>query len=386
MKKALKIIGIIFAVIMVILLLIYFFVLQYPNLKKNPKVGKWYHISGGEMKSSDGSSYRAFFKKGSENKVLIYFAGGGMSINEDTARSGEFNTKIAGIDVLANFMMNMGGLATDSDSNPLRDWTIIAFPYSTGDCHTGTNEFKYTDKDGKERILYHYGYKNYSYVMQQVMKYGGVNDPDSVIVTGYSAGAFGAAMLAEDVFTNYFPNTQSKNVLVDAALLLNDDWHSIAADVWKTPTEISDRINGNNITQDCLASLHEKYGDNVHILYDTSTRDGDMAKGQYFCDTGDGSIEATEEMGDRYQALLKEHLPELKEKTGAYLFVWDGMSWYDKPINLTAHTIIATPNVYQAFEPQGKSISEWLNDAVNGDLNDYGLDLVDKVYEKTENK
>ena len=380
MKKFLKMLGIILAVILVVGFCVYRFVLQYPNLKSDPTIGKWYHIASSEMKSSDGSSYRAFFKKGSENKVLIYFAGGGMSINEDTARSGEFNTKMAEIDKLANVMINMGGLATASEANPFSDWTIIAFPYSTGDCHTGTNEFKYTGNDGKEHILYHYGYKNYTYVMQQVMKYAGIENADTVVVTGYSAGAFGAAILADDVFSNYFPNAASKNVLVDAALLLNDDWHSIAADVWKTPTEISDRITGNNITLDCLTALHEKFGDGVHILYDTSTRDGDMAKGQYFCDTGEGSAEATEEMGDRYQALLKEQLPLLKEKAGAYLFVWDGLTWYDSPLNLTAHTIISTPYVFQTFEPQGISGAEWLRKAVNGDVKDYGLDLLDKEY------
>lgn len=38
------------------------------------------------MKSSDGSRYKALFKKGSENKALIYFAGGGVSINEETVK------------------------------------------------------------------------------------------------------------------------------------------------------------------------------------------------------------------------------------------------------------------------------------------------------------
>lgn len=41
MKKVLKIIGIILAVILIILLCVYLFVLQYPKLKKNPKEGKW---------------------------------------------------------------------------------------------------------------------------------------------------------------------------------------------------------------------------------------------------------------------------------------------------------------------------------------------------------
>lgn len=41
--------------------IIYKFVLNYPNLKSNPKIDKWYRVTNKGMKSSDGSNYRAFF-------------------------------------------------------------------------------------------------------------------------------------------------------------------------------------------------------------------------------------------------------------------------------------------------------------------------------------
>ena len=130
MKNFLKIAGIILAIILVALFLVYQFVLQYPNLKDNAKADKWYRITSSEMKSSDGRDYRAFYKIGSDNKVLVYFAGGGVSINEETARGDFYNTKVIGIDILSNFTMNMGGIATASDENPFKDWTVIAFPYA----------------------------------------------------------------------------------------------------------------------------------------------------------------------------------------------------------------------------------------------------------------
>lgn len=162
MKKVLKVIGIIFLVLFIIALFVYFFVLQYPNLKENPAVGKWYRVTSSEMKTSEGSKYRAFFKKGSKNNVMVYFAGGGVSINEETARDDTYNTKEIFIDMLANVTMNMGGLASEVEGSPFENWSIILFPYSTGDFHAGTGEFHYTDKDGKEKILYHNGYVNYT--------------------------------------------------------------------------------------------------------------------------------------------------------------------------------------------------------------------------------
>ena len=196
-------------------------------------------------------------------------------------------------------------------------------------------------------------------------------------MTGYSAGGFATALLSDDIFTNYFPNANSKNVLVDASLLLYDNWHEVATDVWQTPKEISDKLTTNNLTLDCLKSLREKYGNDIHLLFDCSTRDGDLAKVQNYLDNG--IMDVDEEKGDIFQQILKDTIPEFQE-IGVSLFIFDGISWYDDPRNLTAHTIISTPAVWLPFEQQGKSVSGWLNDAINGNLKDYGVELVDKEY------
>lgn len=377
LKTILKIVGILLLVVLIIAFCVYKFVLQYPDLKENPTVGKWYRITTSEMKDSEGGKYRAFFKKGSENNVLIYFAGGGVSINEEMARDDTYNTTEVFIDMLANVTMNMGGLASDVEGSPFENWSVILFPYATGDFHAGTGEFHYIDHDGKEKILYHNGYVNYTQTMQKVMELAGIGAPETVVVSGYSAGGFGAALLADDIFTNYFPNAESKNVLVDASLLLYDDWHTVATDIWQTPKEISDKLKSDNLTLDCLTALHEKYGDGIHLLFDSSTRDGDLAKVQNYLNTG--VMNVTEKEADIYQQILKETIPQFKE-AGVSLFIWDGVAWYDDPRNMTAHTITTTPAVWVPFEEQGQSIAGWLSDAIGGNLKDYGLDLVDKQY------
>lgn len=377
LKTIIKIMGILLLVVLIIAFCVYKFVLQYPDLKENPAVGKWYRVTTNEMKDSEGGKYRAFFKKGSENKVLIYFAGGGVSINEEMARDDTYNTTEVFIDMLANVTMNMGGLASEVEGSPFENWSMILFPYATGDFHAGTGEFHYIDQDGKEKILYHNGYVNYTQTMQKVMELVGIGAPETVVVSGYSAGGFGAALLADDIFTNYFPNTESKNVLVDASLLLYDDWHIVATDIWQTPREISDKLKSDNLTLDCLTALHEKYGDGIHLLFDSSTRDGDLAKVQHYLDTG--VLDVTEKEADIYQQILKETIPQFKE-AGVSLFIWDGIAWYDDPRNMTAHTITTTPVVWVPFEEQGQSIAGWLSDAIDGNFKDYGLDLVDKQY------
>ncbi len=378
LKKILKILGIILLILLMAAIFVWFFVLQYPNLKTDPKEEKWYRVSSSEMKDSEGGSYHALFRKGSENKVLIYFAGGGASVNEETARDDTYNTKEVSPDILANVTMNMGGLASDVDGSPFENWTIILFPYATGDFHAGTGEFTYTDSDGKEKILYHNGYINYTETMRKVVEKAGVDAPDTVVVTGYSAGGFAAALLADDIFTNYYPNASSKNVLVDASLLLNEDWHNIAVNVWHTPKSISDMLVSDNLTLDCFRALHEKYGDDIHLLFDSSTKDGDFAKMQNYFDTG--VMEVDEAATDIYQQILKETIPQFQD-AGVSLFIWDGVAWYDDSRNMTAHTIIATPAVWLPFEEQVQSIARWLTDAIDGNLKDYGIDLVHKSYD-----
>lgn len=376
-KKILKVLGIICLVLLIIAGCVVSFILTYPEIKSNPTIGKWYRVSSQEMKDSEGGSYHALFKKGSENNVMVYFAGGGVSLNEETARDDTYNTRLVKPDYLANVTMNMGGLASDVEGSPFENWTFILFPYATGDFHSGTGEFKYIDTDGKEKILYHNGYTNYSEAMRIIMGKAGIDNPDKVVVTGYSAGGFATALLADDVFTNYFPNAKSKNVLVDASLLLYDDWRKTATDVWVTPKEISDKLVSDNLTLDCLRSLREKYGDDIHLLFDCSTRDGDLAKVQNYITNG--IMDVDEEQGDIFQQILKDTIPQFQE-IGVSMFIFDGVGWYDDPRNLTAHTIIATPAVWLPFEEQGQSVAGWLSDAIDGNLKDYGTELVNKEY------
>lgn len=373
--------GIICLILLIVAVCVVKFVVNYPEIKNDPKVGKWYRVSDQAMKDSEGNRYHALFRKGSENKVMIYFAGGGVSVDEVSAREDTYNTKEVWPDYIANVTMNMGGLASDVEGSPFKDWTLILFPYATGDFHAGTGEFHYVDTDGKEKILYHNGYNNYSLAMTEIMEKAGLEDADTVLVTGYSAGGFATALLSDDIYTNYFSNAENKNVLVDASLIEYDGWKYVADNVWETPKEIADILTTNNLTLDCLRSLHEKYGDDIHLMFDCSTRDGDLAKVQHSLQNGlSMQNDVDESQGDEFQETLKRNIPLFKE-AGVSLFIFDGVAWYDDPRNLTAHTIISTPVVWLPFEEQGQSVAGWLQDAIDGDIKDYGLDLVNRSYD-----
>ena len=45
----------------------------FPKWKGEPETGKWYEVPIDEAKSSDGSEWHGIFKKGTENKVVVFF-------------------------------------------------------------------------------------------------------------------------------------------------------------------------------------------------------------------------------------------------------------------------------------------------------------------------
>ena len=233
MKKLAKIIGIIFAILIVIGIGIFVLLnktifMKHPELSGNPETGKWYDITPQDAKSSDGSSWHGLFNLGKDkNKVVVYFFGGGVSITPETSEGG---SKFYATDMTAQDFVALGGIGSDAEENPFKDWTKIVVPYASGDFHAGTGEYKYTDGNGKEKDVYHNGYNNYSLLMNEVKKYISYDDVESLLVTGFSAGGFATYLLADDVI-NYFPNTKNITVAVDSSLLIYEDWHKTATEL-----------------------------------------------------------------------------------------------------------------------------------------------------------
>lgn len=88
--KVLLIIGIVIILLAlgVFILLKLTFLKTFPKLKGKPEIGKWYEVEVDGAKSSDGSEWHGIFRKGTENKVVVYFFGGGVSITPETSEGG----------------------------------------------------------------------------------------------------------------------------------------------------------------------------------------------------------------------------------------------------------------------------------------------------------
>lgn len=342
--------------------------------------GVWFELAPEEAVTADGEPLAARMRVGTENKVLVLFYGGGISIDEYTAarpyigawidrEPGFYSTDPEGqLDTYGS----LGITSTQSD-NPFRDWTVLLVPYATGDFHIGSGEYAYTDLDGEQRVLYHHGYDNYRAILDEAVEYTGAA-PEELLIAGWSAGGYAAAILARDLMENYFPDAGHVTVCVDSSLLILDDWTAVLRDVWNAPEELVARVRSQNLIVDFLSDLYDTYGDSVTYLYIGSVRDGALAKYQAYFDVGFYSVR--NEIIPVYTNYLRGMIRQLQEKVpgiGVYLFDNLPYSWFPTLNRLTQHTLLSTRTAYWRLTA-GRSAVQWLNDAVGGKVDVLGLE------------
>jgi hypothetical protein len=120
---------------------------------------------------------------------MIYLEGGGACFNATTCAA---NASSYGASNFASFGAGEGttGLFNRSDTaNPLADWNMVYIPFCTGDVHAGNKtDATVTGVNGKQQFV---GYVNVTRaVARLVPTFPGL---DKVLLTGTSAGGFGAA-------------------------------------------------------------------------------------------------------------------------------------------------------------------------------------------------
>lgn len=145
-------------------------------------------------------AFRFWAKRGRGDGLVVFFDGGGACWDNATClRAGLRDTPRD-----ANWLYKAELLPTDdprrlqgifdlsNPENPLRDWSFVFVPYCTGDVHSGSNTITYTNPDTHQPYpIHHRGSDNFQAVLAWMRAH--VDAPDRILVTGSSAGAYGAA-------------------------------------------------------------------------------------------------------------------------------------------------------------------------------------------------
>lgn len=182
-----------------------------PVCAKDPATGKPNCRLGNKQ-------FSFYFKPGKEQKLIVYFDGGGACWDSNTCVTGQQTPVAAYVPELSKAVPSEGLFDLKNKKNPYRNWSIAVIPYCTGDIHFGSNDQDYTDFTGAVTgvpggtvTLHHRGFDNFLYVRDWLMsRYSGEDNEDDdkedkddheekdgkikeLLVTGSSAGGYGAA-------------------------------------------------------------------------------------------------------------------------------------------------------------------------------------------------
>lgn len=163
--------------------------------------GRDYYPSCTGLPGTD-PTFRFWSRQGRSNRTVVYFEGGGACWDNLTcsfpigsglpAPAPQFYvpTIPPGADP-----STIGGLfRTDRADNPVRDWNIVYIPYCSGDIHTGSTSRMYANAGNPllpaTYTLQHRGFDNFMAALAWMK--ANLRDPTQILVTGVSAGGYGA--------------------------------------------------------------------------------------------------------------------------------------------------------------------------------------------------
>ena len=159
--------------------------------------------------------------EGGGKNLVIYFSGGGACWDATTCLVSNRSLHGPFTETLFNAFKDntLKGSILDRGlaNNPYKDWNLFFLPYCTGDLHIGDADQVYT-AGSKTQTIHHRGRANTEAFLARIA--ATVPEPEQVLVTGSSAGGFGAA-LNYTLVRSTFPN--ARVFLVDDAGPLFDN-------------------------------------------------------------------------------------------------------------------------------------------------------------------
>jgi hypothetical protein len=130
-------------------------------------------------------------KRGTSKNLVVFFEGGGACWDGySCAFPNQFYTDQ--ISPSTDPAKYDGIFKTDDPANPVKDWTFVYIPYCTGDVHVGSATRTYTNPYDPSHPfqIQHRGYDNFMVVLDWITRH--VAGPKNILVTGSSAGGYGA--------------------------------------------------------------------------------------------------------------------------------------------------------------------------------------------------
>lgn len=282
--------------------------------------------------------------------LMIYLEGGGACFDGATCAGNPAR-------VLTNMLQPQAGLFDRSNAaNPVKDWNFVYVPYCTGDNHTGTNPNGMIDNLPTQKFV---GYLNMAAFLKRLKPT--FSDAERVLLTGISAGGFGAAGNVPQV-TRAFPDAKG-NLIDDSGPAMSNTfivpclqkkWNEL----WGLDKSIiaecgASCTNPDNFVLDYALFLADKYSKQTSGMIETT--EDIIIRGFFGVGANDctGNIVTTQVP----PATFKEGLLDFRERVKAF----PNFGTYFPAGN--QHTWLGSRSVYEA-EVGGVRMIDWVRDIV----------------------
>ncbi|MCL2631584.1 MAG: hypothetical protein FWD45_00605 [Coriobacteriia bacterium] len=363
------------------------------------QAGTWYLIQLEGCISSDGSPYYITLRRGTVNKLLVYFNGGGLSWSEYSAarpfslRGAPGVSEVFYIDrvstqMLPNSLVGILSAAAPAPAaasptataaspapaalapaaaSPFSDWYALNLPYATGDFHLGNNDFPYTDLNGNPKTLHHHGSRNVATALK-ALKTILPDTPEAIFIGGQSAGGYGSVGNSPAILSAY-PDCPNITVYSEASHMTSDLWPDVARDTWKVDPSIQAYLKSNDLIADLFKYASDQLPSHTTFLHSNSVWDGLLTElmNKLLNDTLAITPEAQAIFHKTLIALVKRLKAEIPN---FYYFLTDYA--LNPDTHTTPHTFSVSPTLFTAEMQDGHSIASWLASAVEGDPKNHG--------------
>lgn len=264
---------------------------------------------GGDTVCAYDTDYAYYVRPGLTERLLVYFQGGGGCWNTETCRdegrefNGFMDTAVTDRD---NPSKRTGILDLGNPQNPFAEDSILYIPVCTGDVHWGS---AYTEFDDDVAVHFN-GFINASSALEWA--YENIPTPESVFVTGCSAGSMGSIFHVPYIIEQY-PEAHITQI-GDSLSLVNTTAPGINS-IWQAFDNVPDWIPGlaEMDLSDWSTAQHYIETANHYPEYTFGEVNSNADSVQVFYAFPDGQGDA----GD-WTAMLDRHLSTIWEKAPNY--------------------------------------------------------------------
>ncbi len=225
---------------------------------------------------SRGTPFRFFVMGGDPKKIVIDFRGGGACWSAATCSVADaiFDPEAPTEQDVKTGLANgdFGGIyRLDKPENPVKGWTLVHIPYCTGDIHWGDAVVDYTPT----LQINHKGFVNASAALGWVYAH---YHPEQILVTGCSAGAYGA--IGHSVYVAQHYPKATVRVLADSGCgIVTADFFKNSFPKWNAQIPQIPGLAGKDITTLTIDDLYTAIAadfPNVRFAEQTSAYDKDQ--------------------------------------------------------------------------------------------------------------